>query len=114
MPWHEKKEKVLVSLQKRTGILTLWNLLPMFLLSMRNNPLIWWTEISFDTFNLFHRWLGRMVILEAIGHGTCYIIFKVDKVGWEGFQNTLAHGRFVRHGFIVSQFDNIREPQLIH
>lgn len=103
IPWHAKKEKVLVSLQKRTGLLTLSNLLPIFVLAFRNNPLIWVTGISFDTFNLFHRWLGRMVILEAITHGVCYIIYKVDKVGWEGFQNTLVHGKFVRHGFIVSQ-----------
>ena len=107
MPWHGKKEKLLVSLQKRTGLLTLTNLLPIFVLAFRNNPLIWVTGITFDTFNLFHRWIGRMVILEAITHGVCYIIYKVDKVGWEGFQSTLAHGRFVRHGFIVSKLNTL-------
>lgn len=34
----------------------------------RNNILINWLNISFDTFNLLHRWFGRIVALEALIH----------------------------------------------
>ncbi|KKY15943.1 putative metalloreductase [Phaeomoniella chlamydospora] len=39
-------------------------------LAGRNNPLIPLLKVNFDTFNLLHRWIGRIVILEAIAH-TC-------------------------------------------
>ena len=42
--------------------------IPLFLMAGRNNPLLPLLAISFDTFNLLHRWFGRIVVLEAIAH----------------------------------------------
>ena len=53
------------------------NMIPLFLLAGRNNPIIKLTGISFDTMNLIHRWFGRIVILEAIAHTVCWIANKV-------------------------------------
>ena len=53
------------------------NMIPLFLLAGRNNPVIKLTGISFDTMNLVHRWFGRIVILEALAHTICWIAVKV-------------------------------------
>lgn len=37
---------------------------PLFLFASRNNPLIKILDLSFDQFNLLHRWLGRIVTIE--------------------------------------------------
>jgi len=57
------------------------NILPLVLLAARNNPLIVWTGISFDTYNLVHRWLGRIVVLEALIHAIAWFIKKVKFQG---------------------------------
>jgi len=49
--------------RNRTGYLSVVNMVPLFLMAGRNNPLINLLGISFDTFNLLHRWLGRIVML---------------------------------------------------
>lgn len=52
----------------RTGVVIATNICALFLLAGRNNPLIYLLGISFDTYNLIHRWLGRIIVLEAIAH----------------------------------------------
>lgn len=64
-------------LLSRSGIMAVINMIPLFLLAGRNNPIIKLTGISFDTMNLIHRWFGRIVILEAIAHTVCWIANKV-------------------------------------
>ena len=76
--WSGGRAKILGQILKRTGFMAVMNMLPLFLLAGRNNPLIVWTGITFDTYNLIHRWLGRIVVLEAIVHGLAWLIHKVD------------------------------------
>jgi hypothetical protein len=57
----------------RTGVMAVINMIPLFLLAGRNNPIIKLTGISFDTMNLIHRWFGRIVVLEAIAHTVAWI-----------------------------------------
>jgi hypothetical protein len=64
-------------LLSRSGIMAVINMIPLFLLAGRNNPIIKLTGISFDTMNLMHRWFGRIVVLEAIAHTVCWIANKV-------------------------------------
>ena len=59
---------LIAELRGRSGTLAVLNMVPLFLLAGRNNLLIWLLHISFDTYNLIHRWLGRIVVLEAIVH----------------------------------------------
>jgi hypothetical protein len=61
----------------RSGIMAVINMIPLFLLAGRNNPIIKLTGISFDTMNLIHRWFGRIVVLEALAHTICWIANKV-------------------------------------
>lgn len=72
------RSQVLSTLRNRTGTISVANLIPMVLMAGRNNPLIPLLNVSFDSFNMMHRWLGRLAILEAIAHTLCWMINKVD------------------------------------
>lgn len=77
--WHKPKKSILSQLTQRTGYLAIMNMVPLFVLAGRNNPLIVLTGITFDTYNLIHRWLGRIVVTEAVIHGTSWVVGKVNK-----------------------------------
>lgn len=64
-------------LVSRSGIMAVINMIPLFVLAGRNNPIIKLTGISFDTMNLVHRWFGRIVVLEAIAHTVAWMSNKV-------------------------------------
>jgi hypothetical protein len=59
---------LVAELRGRSGTLAVLNMIPLFLLACRNNPLIPVLQIDFGTFNLLHRWLGRIVVFEVITH----------------------------------------------
>lgn len=64
----QESAKTIAELRGRSGYLAVVNMLPLVLLAGRNNPLITLLKISFDNYNLFHRWIGRIVILESCIH----------------------------------------------
>ncbi len=86
MQWTTPRKKVLSDLRNRTGTISVANLIPMIVMAGRNNPLIPLLNVSFDSFNMMHRWLGRLAILEAIAHTLCWMISKVD-TGVDFFMN---------------------------
>lgn len=55
------------------------NLIPLILLAGRNNPLIKLLEVPYDTFNLIHRWLARIVVFETLAHVFAWAIPKAQK-----------------------------------
>lgn len=71
------EKTVLSEFRNRTGVLAVVNMIPLFLLAGRNNPFITFCGISFDSFNLLHRWIGRIAVLEAVAHTVAWIISKV-------------------------------------
>ncbi|KAH7070507.1 ferric reductase like transmembrane component-domain-containing protein [Paraphoma chrysanthemicola] len=91
-------------LLSRSGIMAVINMIPLFLLAGRNNPIIKLTGISFDTMNLIHRWFGRIVILEAIAHTVCWMANKIHTkgatVGWMTIQKSITTSTFIMTGFI--------------
>ena len=93
--------------------MAIMNLIPLFLFAGRNNVLIYWTGISFDTYNLFHRWLGRIVIGEGVAHMTVYLIRKVEAGGWQAYIHSLKTTRMILSGTIVSIFKKVYEVLLI-
>ncbi|KAK4636285.1 Ferric reductase transmembrane component 3 [Fulvia fulva] len=88
----------------RTGILATINMVPLFLLAGRNNPLISLLGISFNDFNMIHRWIGRIVVFEAVAHASFWFCGKVAKLGSEkGLQaiaNSMANSTFILSGTI--------------
>jgi len=69
-----EKAALLAELRGRSGTLAVLNMVPLFLLAARNNPLISILHISFDTYNLLHRWLGRIVVIESIVHTAAWAV----------------------------------------
>ncbi|CAI7573540.1 unnamed protein product [Penicillium discolor] len=84
------KASLMAELRGRSGTLAVINMVPLFLLAGRNNPLITILHISFDTYNLLHRWLGRIVVLESVAHTAAWAVNAVDE---EDFARMLTRVR---------------------
>jgi hypothetical protein len=89
-------------LMKRTGTLAIFNLLALFILAGRNNPLIYLCGITFDTYNLVHRWIGRIVIFEALTHAITYLTKKSHGKGGIGSVKVALHSAFVQQGMTAA------------
>lgn len=88
----------------RTGVLAVLNMIPLFLLAGRNNPMVWLMDISFDDFNLLHRWIGRIVVFEAVAHAAFWFV-KVQTLGMEkasiAIGKAMASSQFILSGTIA-------------
>jgi hypothetical protein len=89
-------------LRNRSGTLAVVNMIPLFIMAGRNNPLIQLLGISFDTFNLLHRWIGRVVILEALTHTLAFLASNASTKGWTAAFTTAVTVRYMLFGFVVS------------
>jgi hypothetical protein len=86
----------------------------------RNNILINWIGLSFDTFNLLHRWFGRIVILEAIAHTVSWGVEafytpgseKGSTGGWAAIEKAITTDPMIMYGFIVSLASEIKDSSL--
>lgn len=77
--WSAQSSTLAGQVRNRTGVLSVMNMLPLFLLAGRNNPLIRLLDISFDTYNLMHRQIGRIVVFEAVAHTLAWMVNTVNK-----------------------------------
>ncbi len=93
--------QVAALVRNRTGYLAVVNMIPLFLMAGRNNPLIGLLGMSFDTFNLLHRWLGRIVALESLAHTLAWFIGNASANGWDGAFKTAFRVPYMMWGFIV-------------
>ena len=90
-------------LRGRCGALAALNIVFTTLFALRNNPFIWLLGVSYDTFNLFHRWTARLVIFESIIHVAAFMYntYHVDyagKGGWTSVAWVLGHSVSYRWG----------------
>ncbi|GAW22449.1 hypothetical protein ANO14919_119860 [Xylariales sp. No.14919] len=83
----------------RSGTLAVVNMVPLIILAGRNNPLISLLKVSFDTYNLLHRWMGRMVVAEALIHTIAWAYVQVAAAGWKSVNEKILHETFVASGF---------------
>lgn len=99
-------------LRNRSGALAVVNMIPLVLMAGRNNPFIGLLNVSFETFNLLHRWFGRIVVSLAVTHSVVEIISmitgaaagqKVHPSGIAIFTENLQAARFLLWGFVVCQ-----------
>ena len=84
----------------RSGTLSLVNMVPLIFLAGRNNPLIPLLRISFDTYNLIHRWLGRLAVIEALIHAIAWLIVQVADGGWESVRRRIDNEVFISSGVV--------------
>ncbi|KAE8149061.1 ferric-chelate reductase [Aspergillus avenaceus] len=82
LPYASEESTVAGLIRNRTGYMATVNLFPLLVMAGRNNPLIPLLRVSFDTWNLIHRWLGRIVVLEALAHVIAWLVPKVQQHGW--------------------------------
>lgn len=94
----ENRWSVAAQLRGRSGVLALANMVPLIILAGRNNVLIPMLKISFDTYNLLHRWMGRMVVLEAIIHTLAWMITQVASDGWSSVGRKITTDPFIAWG----------------
>lgn len=71
---HLESSAVIAELRGRTGQLAVLNIIPTVLFALRNNPLLWITGVSYDCFNLLHRWCARIMVLEAVLHTIAWAV----------------------------------------
>ncbi|KAI0118855.1 ferric-chelate reductase [Nemania sp. FL0031] len=92
----------LKQLRNRSGTLATVNMIPLFILAGRNNPLIPLLGISFDTMNLLHRWFGRIVAIEAVVHTLAFYAASALKTGWGPAFNSTFTSPFLIYGFVAT------------
>jgi len=97
----QNKAALLAELRGRSGILATANLIPLIVLSGRNNPGIPLLKISFDTFNLFHRWIGRMIAVESTLHVLAWYFNTVAAKGPQGAWNSFSGNTFLTWGLVA-------------
>lgn len=87
----------------RCGHLAAFNMIFTVLFALRNNPFIWLLHVSYDTFNMFHRWTARIVFTEALAHifAFMYNTYRVNydgQGGWDSISWVLDHSLSYRWG----------------
>jgi predicted ferric reductase len=83
------RAQMVAELRGRCGALAAFNLIFTVLFALRNNPLIRILHVSYDTFNLFHRWTARLVAFESIGHVSAFLFnsYQVTYSGQSGWHS---------------------------
>ncbi|KAF2461884.1 putative rerric reductase like transmembrane component [Lineolata rhizophorae] len=90
LPWDlEESAAVIAAFRGRTGVLAALNLIPTVLFALRNNPLIPLLRVSYDTFNLLHRWAARLVIVEGLLHTVAWAVNEHKVDGFAGLSEEL-------------------------
>ena len=100
LDYSQPKAKSIAELRGRTGHLSLVNMLPLFILAGRNSPFIPLLRISFDTYNLFHRWIGRVVAAEAFAHTLAWAWNEYDAAGMKGISEHIQESPFLAYGLL--------------
>lgn len=116
LPWSANRHEIATYLRNRTGVLAVMNMIPLFLFAGRNNPLIWMLDISFDSYNLMHRWIGRTVVLQALAHTLAWTVDAVMSSGWHSVSMKVANTPFLLAGAIAScatLFMLLQSPSII-
>lgn len=94
----ENRYALAAEIRGRSGTLSLVNMVPLIIMAGRNNPLIALLGVSFDTYNLLHRWMGRMVVIEAVIHTVAWAYVAVAADGFDGMNFQLIHDNFYASG----------------
>ncbi|KAK5654396.1 hypothetical protein OQA88_7305 [Cercophora sp. LCS_1] len=99
--WATKnKYELCAELRGRSGTLALVSMVPLIIFAGRNNPLIGLLQVSFDTYNLLHRWMGRVVVLETVIHFGAWAYVQLADGGWASVRQKVVHDVFVTSGTI--------------
>jgi ferric-chelate reductase len=93
---------IIAELRGRSGTLATLNIVPLVLFATRNNPLIPLLRISFDSYNLFHRWLGRIAAIESIIHMAAWAVNTVRDANTAALAQHLAETPSYAWGMVAT------------
>ncbi|KAL1955175.1 hypothetical protein VTO42DRAFT_8940 [Malbranchea cinnamomea] len=102
IPFEKEESDVLGMIISRSGTMAVVNLMPLIVIAGRNNPLIKLLDVSFDTWNLLHRWFGRIVVLETLAHVIAWIVNKVHTQGWKAVAASFRNSQFIYTGLMAA------------
>ena len=100
LKYSDPRPEILAELRGRTGHLAIVNMVPLVVLAGRNSPLIPLLRVSFDTYNLFHRWIGRVVAAQALVHTLAWAANEHAAKGTKGIQEGLHKSPFLAYGML--------------
>lgn len=86
-------------LADRCGIFACFHLPLLFLLAGRNNMMLWLTGWSFETMNVYHRWVARGMYFNAIIHSAGYTRFEVLK---DDYPSIFKEDTYVAWGLVAT------------
>lgn len=87
--WSTRQLQLLRYLADRSGIMSFAHFPALFLFASRNNMMMYVTGWSFDTFNVYHRWIARIMVLHAFIHSVAYSISESIYMEYaESFEDT--------------------------
>lgn len=69
------RQQEMSTIGNRAGILAMGNVVALFVFASRNNILLHITGWHYDTFLLFHRWLGYWAIIHAVLHSVILLAY---------------------------------------
>ncbi|KAF7595616.1 hypothetical protein BBP40_005364 [Aspergillus hancockii] len=95
-----EKKALVAELRGRSGTLAVLNMVPLFLIAGRNNPLISILHISFDTYNCLHRWLGRIVVIESVVHTIAWAVNACEETSVSDMLKRLCDTPFFTWGLV--------------
>ncbi|KAF6825060.1 ferric reductase [Colletotrichum plurivorum] len=90
---------LLAEIRGRTGTLAVANRAPLVMLIGRNNPVTAWMRLKYDDCIMLHRWIGRIIIFEALLHGTAWAVVHTANTGWGSLWKEIRYDRFITSGF---------------
>lgn len=70
--WPDTKEQTWTYVTDRAGFVAVANMPLLWLFAGRNDIFLWLTGWNFGTYNIFHRYVARVVTVEAIVHSIGY------------------------------------------
>ena len=100
LDYGQPRARTIAELRGRSGSLAVVNMVPLFVLAGRNNPLIRLLRVSFDTYNLLHRWMGRIVVAEALVHTAAWAANQISASGFGLIAEKLRTNTFVQYGCV--------------
>lgn len=95
--------KIMLFLADRAGILAMFQLPTLFLMSGQNNLLISLTGWNYKTFNFFHKWVSRLFILLVFLHAVLYLNFSISN-GTAKYRWSLKKWRCACLGYVSLVF----------
>ncbi|VVT54415.1 uncharacterized protein SAPINGB_P004064 [Magnusiomyces paraingens] len=88
------KYQLLKYLGSRSGIIAFTQLPLVIAFAARNSPLIWLTGWPYDTFQIYHRWTARVMMINVLLHSACFMTIAVSGCTWVYRWEEIINWRF--------------------